>query len=360
MTRFAKLALWFAVLVGALLAAAWWQRAAIGTHLMAREIETLTANADPFAALPDGLHVGLCGTGSPMQDERHGGPCTVVVAGKRMFMFDAGSGSVRSIGRMRLNLGQAEALFFTHYHSDHIDGTGELLLQSWAQRGDAKPLPVYGPPGLEPMLQGFSQAYALDKGWRIAHHGEKNFPPAGFGAQARPFELPAATRRVALISEPDLEIVAFAVEHEPVTDAVGYRIRYKNRVVVLSGDTRPSAAMVREAQGADILVHEALSLKMFGMLQNGLSKAGRSRLAQIMHDVPSYHTTPEQAAEIAAQAGVKLLVLSHVIPPVPRGMEPAFIGDAGRIYKGPIHVAADGDWITLRAAGTALQVGQRP
>jgi ribonuclease Z len=77
--------------------------------------------ADPLANLHDGLHVGLCGAGSPMQDDKHSGPCTVVVAGKRMFVFDAGSGSSRNIGKMGFIQGRIEAIFLTHFHSDHID-----------------------------------------------------------------------------------------------------------------------------------------------------------------------------------------------------------------------------------------------
>ena len=119
------------------------------------------------------------------------GPCTAVVAGRRLFIFDSGSGASRNLARMRLNAGQIEALFLTHYHSDHIDGLGELMLQRWIQRTAQQPLPVYGPAGLEPVLQGFMGAYTLDKGYRTAHHGAAVAPPEGFGGTARPFDLPS-------------------------------------------------------------------------------------------------------------------------------------------------------------------------
>src|SRR6185295_5192631 len=101
----------------------------------------------------------LCGTGSPLPDEHRSGPCTVVVAGKRMFVFDAGASASRHITLMRLNIGQVDGLFITHYHSDHIDGMGELLLQRWVQRTADRPLPVYGPPGLDDVLQGVRHTY---------------------------------------------------------------------------------------------------------------------------------------------------------------------------------------------------------
>ncbi len=232
----------FAVLAVAA-GAAWWQRGAITLALMSRQVKAMSAVADPLAGLPDGLHAGLCGAGSPFPDEHRGGPCTVVVAGRRMFVVDAGSGAARTLARMRLNAGQIEAVFLTHYHSDHIDGLGELMLRRWIQRTASTPLPIHGPhadPGsrapeaLESVVQGFVQAYTPDSGWRTAHHTAAVAPPAGFGARAVPFELPADGAHVVLIAEPDLEVVAFRVDHGPVRPAVGYRFRYKDRSLVIT------------------------------------------------------------------------------------------------------------------------------
>ena len=346
------------VLVGAL---AWWQRGPITVALMARQVTAMTAVADPLATLPDGLHVGLCGAGSPFPDDKRSGPCTAVVAGRRLFIFDAGSGAGRNLARMRLNAGQIEALFLTHYHSDHIDGLGEVMLQRWIQRTSQQPLPVYGPTGLAQVLQGFNQAYQLDQGYRTAHHGEAVAPPQGFGGKAMSFDLPADTGRKLLFSEPDLEIVAFTVDHGPIHPAVGYRIRYKDRSVVISGDTNKSAAVAREARGVDLLVHEALSPQLLGLLERGFSQAGRQQLSKIMHDVLNYHTTPEEAAEIAQAAGVKALVFNHIVPPLPSaGLDPVFLQRAGKIYGGPLHIGVDGDWFSLPSGSQAVDMGRRP
>ena len=347
--------------LAALLAVAWVQRGPLTLWAMQRQVAAQTAMADPLAALPDGLHVGLCGAGSPFPDELRGGPCTAVVAGRRLFVFDAGSGAGRNIGRMRLNAGQIEALFLTHYHSDHIDGLGELMLQRWVQGAATAPLPIHGPPGLEAVLQGFRQAYTADQGYRVAHHNEQTVPPGGFGGTAMPFELSADSGRKVLLASPELEIVAFTVDHAPVAPAVGYRIRYKDRSVVISGDTRKSAAVAREAQGVDLLLHEALSPVLLSVLEQGFSQAGRPKLAKIMHDVLDYHTTPDEAAEIAQAAGVKALVLNHIVPPLPsRGLDPLFLQRAGEIYRGPLRIGADGDWISLPAGSRAVDIGRRP
>ena len=123
-------------------------RGTIALRLAERQIDELAALADPLAALPDGLHVGLCGTGSPMVDARHGGPCTVVIAGRRMFVFDAGPGSAAVLSRMRLNPGQIEAVYLTHFHSDHIGGLADMVLQRWVAASSREPLPIVGPPGV--------------------------------------------------------------------------------------------------------------------------------------------------------------------------------------------------------------------
>jgi len=330
------------------------KRADISASVLQRAADRRLA-AHPLSGLADGLHVGLCGAGSPLPDNRRGGPCTVVIAGKRMFLFDAGSGAARNLARMGFDPGDIEALFLTHFHSDHIDGLGEVMLQRWAGGAREQPLPVYGPTGVSDVVGGFMQAYTLDESYRIAHHGEKVVPPGGFGGEPRSFEVAEPDGRVVLIEEPDLQIVTFSVNHAPVHPAVGYRIRYKGRTVVLSGDTSKSAAVQREAQGVDLLVHEGLSMRLASILQRSAEKAGRMNLAKVFQDIPSYHTTPEQAAEIARDAGVGFLLINHVAPALPLpGSEAAFLGSARRIFDGTLRVGVDGDFVSLPAGSQAI------
>jgi len=315
--------------------------------------------ADALASLPDGLHVGLCGAGSPFPDDRRSGPCTLVIAGGRAFVFDVGSGSARNIGKMGFDHGRIEAIFLSHFHSDHIDGLGELLLQRWVAGANPSPVLVFGPTGVDVVLAGLMQAYAADRDYRVAHHGEATVPPDGFGGIAQPFD-PGPTGRMVVLKDADLEIVAFTVDHAPVEPAVGYRITYKGRSVVLSGDTRKSPAVQREAAGVDLLVHEALSPRLVGLLQEAAAKANRANLRQIFGDIIDYHTTPEEAAETARDAAVGYLLLSHIAPPLPLpGMESAFLGNAPSIYSGPIRVGADGDFVSLPAGTRDIVYSRR-
>ena len=92
--------------------------------------------------------------------------------------------------------GQVSGVFLTHFHSDHIADLGELMLQRWAGSAATAPLPIYGPQGVDQVVAGFQAAYALDRGYRIAHHGPTVMPPDGFGGQARPFQVsPRRTQR---------------------------------------------------------------------------------------------------------------------------------------------------------------------
>lgn len=337
----------------------WLARERLATAAMGR-LYARALNGDPLAALPDGLHVGLCGSGAPMPDPTRAGPCTVVVAGKRMFVVDAGEGSVRKLSLMNLPPGQVSALLLTHFHSDHIADVGELMLQHWGTGAAQSPLPVYGPTGVEQVVQGFNAAYALDDGYRVAHHGPKVMPPAGAGGVAHPFAIDRAGPDVTLIDEPDLKVIAFPVDHRPVEPAVGYLFIYKGRRVVVSGDTAPSARLEAAAKGADVLVHEALAPNLVAIQRREAIKAGRANLAAIFHDILSYHTTPEQAAGIAQRAGVRYLLYTHIIPPLPsRALNSAFLGRSPEIFHGTLRVGEDGDFLTLPAGSTEIRRDNR-
>ncbi|ATQ42400.1 MBL fold metallo-hydrolase [Caulobacter mirabilis] len=339
--------------------ALWLARGTIATAMMERLYAKAMA-PDPFDDLPDGLHVGLCGSGSPMPDPMRTGPCTAVLAGKQLFVIDAGAGSTKNLSLMDMPPAEVQAIFLTHLHSDHIDGLGELMLQRWAGGGRSSPLPVHGPVGVDKVVQGFMQAYEIDRGFRIAHHGEAVVRPTGFGGTAAAFDFPADGANLLLVSTPDLKVVAFPVRHAPAEPSVGYRFDYKGRSVVVSGDTAPSERLESVAKGADLLVHEALSPKLVAMQTRAAKANGRANLAAITRDILSYHTAPEDAARIAQRAGVRYLLFTHIIPPLPvEALEGPFLGDSRKIFRGPIRVGRDGDVISLPAGSTDTKYGNR-
>jgi ribonuclease Z len=340
-----------AALVLVLLAtgAAWTLRDRLALAAMSRVYRQAFAGR-ALQELPDGLHVGLCGSGAPMPDPTRAGPCLAVVAGRRLFVIDSGPGSTRNLALMNLPPAQVEAVFLTHFHSDHIGDLGELMLQRWAGGAAVRPLDVYGPTGVDQVVRGFEAAYALDRGYRIAHHGPGVVPPSGFGGAPHPFAVSASGPDVLVLQTPDLKVWAFPVDHHPVEPAVGYRFEYKGRVLVVSGDTAPSPRLERAARGADVLAHEALSARLVAVQRQAALAEGRGNLAAIMHDILSYHSTPEQAADVAQRAGVRYLLLYHLVPPVPtRALEGPFLGEARRHFHGPLRLGHDGDFLSMPA-----------
>lgn len=307
--------------------------------------------------LPDGLHVGLCGTGSPFPDPSRAGPCTAVIAGERLFVVDTGEGSARNLGYMGLPASKIEAILLTHFHSDHIDGMGPFLLQRWGLGTFETPTPVYGPPGVETVVDGFRAAYVLDFGYRVAHHTPKIMPPGGSGGKGMPFALKPQGEgdAIVVLEDKGLKITALRVDHSPVDPAVGYRFDYKGRSVVITGDTKKAASVAALSKGADLLIHEALQPKLVKVLEDEFAQRGIANTAQIMRDIVNYHTTPEVAAAVAAQAGVKELVFNHIVPPLPfRYAYPAFVGDAARFFEGPMTVGEDGMLFSMPAGTTTI------
>jgi ribonuclease Z len=306
--------------------------------------------------VPDGLHVGLCGAGAPLPDPRRSGPCVAVIAGRRIFLIDTGAGASRTLSQMRVPQGQIEGILLTHFHSDHIDGLGEVLLQRWANGTHTTPTPVHGPAGVERVVAGFNEAYAQDAGYRVAHHGADVMPPAGAGAVARPFRTPAAGEGVKVVDETGLAITAFLVDHTPASPAVGYRVDYQGRSALISGDTDKSANLATFAAGVDLLVHEALAPQLVALLTEGAQAAGRANLVKITADILTYHATPTEAAEVARAARARALLLYHIVPPlVLPTMTEIFLEGVAETYDGPVTVGTDGTFVSLPVGSDAIE-----
>lgn len=295
----------------------------------------------------DGLYIITTGTGAPMPDKNRTGPQTVVVAGEQILVFDAGPGSTLKLELSPVDVGTVDALFITHFHSDHIGGMGELMLKRWATGSRQQPLPIYGPQGIEQVVNGFESAYQLDKGYRIAHHGEEVMPNKGFGAEAHEFDLGTDLMHSKTIyKKGEVEVIAFNVAHAPVFPAVGYRVNYKDRSVVITGDTKYSESLKQHSKNADVLVSEALNKKFSAMLANA-GKQTETNITAVATDIQDYHISPQEAAEVAKAAGVRQLVISHILPPIPSDlMIRPFLKEALEVYQ-DIYMANDGTMISL-------------
>ncbi|MCF6329130.1 MAG: MBL fold metallo-hydrolase [Henriciella sp.] len=346
-----------AVVIGAGFLALNMFKANIGEAAYKRAVpKQLSANL--IDELGDGLHVVLCGTGSPMPDPSRKGPCTAVLAGERLFVVDVGAGAARNFGPMGLSSGRTEAVLLTHFHSDHISGLGDFLIQRWASTGAMSPLTVHGPNGTVELIDALNAFYSFDQQYRVKHHGDL-MPASGYGAVAAVFDLDAE-RQATIVNDGGLKITAFGVDHGDIEAAVGYRFDYKGRSVVISGDTARSANLERYAKGADILVHEALNTDMIDVMSAGFAANEQQRMSTIFQQIKGIHATPVEAAQSAAIADVQMLVLSHIIPPSPSPMLTAYyLRGAGKAFDGKIVMGEDGMVFSLPPESTSIQRDKR-
>jgi len=305
----------------------------------------------------DAMRVLICGSASPLPHPTRARPCTAIFAAGKMWVVDVGPGSWNRVGGWRIPGERIGAVLLTHFHSDHIGELGEWNLQTWVA-GRPAPLRVIGPEGVQRVVAGFNEAYALDVGYRAAHHGaDFNVPALGLMTPA-PIAFADGAPSAVVHDADGLRITAFLVDHPPIVPAVGYRFDWRGRSVVVSGDTVKSANLISAAKGADVLVHEAQANHLVEILGE-VAGASRPRAAKIMADIPTYHTTPVEAAEVANEANVRLLVMSHLTPPPPNALVARlFVRGVNGVRPSGWLMADDGMLFTLPADSDAIERGE--
>ena len=187
----------------------------------------------------------------------------------------------------------------------------------------------------------------IENKFRVDHHGSEHFNIDMALPQSHKILLDQNGYRE-IYNEDGVTVEAFAVNHEPIVPALGYRIKYQDKILVISGDTKKSANLLKYAKDADILLHEALAFDLLERAINIQEQRGNHRNSTILEDILEYHTSPAQAAEVAANAGVKKLILSHLGPAPENPLSRRFyIAGADEIFQGPILLAEDGDLYTI-------------
>ncbi|HXI02248.1 MAG TPA: MBL fold metallo-hydrolase [Candidatus Saccharimonadales bacterium] len=336
---------------------------AVEQRIFDRAALQMTGRSNDAPLADDALRVAICGSSAPLPSTRRAKACVAVFAGGKFYVVDAGPESVENLVLWGIPMSRIGGVLITHFHSDHIGDLGELQLQSWAG-GRAEPLAVYGGPGIEQVVEGFNTAYRQDQVYRTEHHGEKVMPSAAWGMVAHRVGLdgpptPALDRTGLVLEDGALRITAIEVNHAPVAPAYAYRFDYKGRSAVITGDLKDHPPLARAAAGADVLVSEAIAPQMTRSLGSAALAAGSDRSAAIMHDVEDYHITPEQAAGIANEAGVKLLVFYHFLP-APDGFlaRRLFTRGVDAVRKGEWTMADDGSLYTLPLGSAEVETGR--
>lgn len=292
------------------------------------------------------LHVFTLGTGSPQLGGGRMPVANAIIAGDEFLLIDTGEGASRQIGEIGLPIRRISAVFITHWHSDHFGGLGQVLNQSWnADR--AHEISVYGPEGVERVVDALADLYADDIRFRSQGEVERNDPRLALG-RAMPISIPDGTPSAVVFERNGVVVRAFPVDHGHIKPAYGFRVEYAGRSVVISGDTVASTLVEQAAKDCDLLVHEAVNVQMMENAILALEETGHHGDAFRARGVINYHADTLAVARLAEAAGVGRLVLSHIIPasenPI---LKHLFVRGMSDHYRGPIVVAEDGQHFAL-------------
>jgi len=231
---------------------------------------------------------------------------------------------------LKIPLGKIDALFLTHLHSDHVVGIPDLWLTGWipAVYGRrAHPLQVFGPDDTKDMMENLVKAFSWDIRTRSK---ENNKADSGAFVNATNIKEGFTWERNGI------KVTPFTVRHaEFIDSALGYRIDYAGRSVILSGDTRYSENLILYAKGADVIIHEVAAANECSM-----------QTSPLINQILGFHSSPEDAGKVFEKINPKLAVYSHIVLlTADPSIAPPTINDlvirTQKIYKGPLQVGED-------------------
>ena len=248
----------------------------------------------PFTISAEVLRVVILGSGTPRLDIDRFSQSILVEAGDERLLFDTGRGTAIRLSQMNVNLSSINNIFFTHLHSDHIVGFPDILMTGWVYQRE-KTLNIFGPSGTKNFVDNIKDAFNEDIKIRLEKPEELKI----LGLKTYVKEISDGL----VYKSKNVEVHSINVDHGGgVEHAYGYKINYKDKSVVISGDTNYSEELVNAANDVDILIHEIAAAP-----SSLINKSEKVR------GIMNYHTTPEELSKIINQTKAKFTVLNHVL-----------------------------------------------
>jgi len=308
------------------------QRSLDRRELLVAAVGAAAAAFGPWRASAQGAKTRLIllGTaGGPRPRKTRSASAQVILIENAAYVVDCGDGVARQLVLADVPLPTIRHIFLTHQHSDHNADYGNLIWLAWAA-GLRTRVDTWGPPPLEKMTELFFEMNASDITTRIADEGRTPLVPL-----VHAHEL---SRAGVVLQNEHVTVTAALVRHPPVVPAFGYRFDAQDRSIVISGDTAPSDNLIALAQGADVLVHDAL----YDAAAVERLVAGVANASTLKESILSHHTTAVEAGRVAEKAGVKTLVLSHFVPAEDPAITDQMWIDAARThFRGTVVVGRD-------------------
>ncbi len=248
-----------------------------------------------------GTRLILLGTGGgPRPNTLRNQAALVIIVNEIPYVVDCGGGVSRQLVFANVPLRNIRSIFITHHHSDHNLEYGNLIYNAWVS-GFKGRIDTYGPPPIERMTKQFFELNVYDINIRIPDEGR---PPLVPMIHAHEF-----SKAGLVMQDENLKVTAAIVHHPPVEPSFAYRFDTPDRSIVFSGDTTPSDNLIKLAEGADVLIHEVIHKQSLARLMARIPNADR-----LVEHIVASHTTVEDVGEVAKKAGVKTLVLTHMVP----------------------------------------------
>ena len=266
----------------------------------------------------------------------------LLIVNDTLYVVDAGDGVARRIAKAGFNVRDVGTIFITHHHDDHTAGLGTLMSAAWDNQR-TKPINVYGPPRTEDLIKSAVQYFTISAEIRIADGG-RTIPieQLFFGHDVGP----GLVYQDANIKVTVIENTHFAFHKGPAAGkykSYSYRVDTPRRVIVFTSDTGPSDGLVEFSRGADLLVAEANSIeqRMHDLFRSGQWQVMTSdEQARIKRQMAEGHLSPEDVGKLAAGAGVKSVVLSHLTWKVDDDYS-SWADEVKKSYSGPVAIARD-------------------